>query len=76
MLPSASDKAEFFVKNFSKKSTLDDSDISLLAFPSRTNLKLHNFSVTPEMIKKVIKCIKCTKYKMYSDAMYSETKTI
>ena len=54
MLPSASDKAEFFVKNFSKKSTLDDSDISLLVFPSRTNLKLHNFSVTPEMVKKVI----------------------
>ena len=36
------------------KSTLDDSGISLLAFPSRTNLKLHNLSLTPKMVKKVI----------------------
>ena len=28
--------------------------ISLPAFPSRTNLKLHNISVTLEMVKKVI----------------------
>ena len=28
--------------------------ISLPAFPSRTNLKLHNISVTPKMVKKVI----------------------
>ena len=35
-------------------SNLDDSGIPLPVFPSRTNLKLHNVSATPEMIKKVI----------------------
>ena len=30
------------------------SGISLPVFPSRTNLKLHNISVTPMMVKKVI----------------------
>ena len=35
-------------------SDFDDSGISLPVFPSRTNLKLHNISVTPEMVKKVI----------------------
>ena len=35
-------------------SNLDDSGISLPVFPSRTNLKLHNISVTPKMVKKVI----------------------
>ena len=35
-------------------SILDDSGISLLVFPSRTNLKWHNISVTPKMVKKVI----------------------
>ena len=54
MLPSASDKANFFPKNFCKNSNLDDSGISLHVFPSRTNLKLHNISVTPKMVKKVI----------------------
>ena len=35
--------------------TLHDSElIPLPAFPSRTHLKLHNTSVTPKMIKKVI----------------------
>ena len=37
-------------KNFN----LDDSGISLPVFTSRTNLKLHNISVTPKMVKKVI----------------------
>ena len=41
-------------QNVSKKSDLDDSGISLLIFPSRTNLRLHNFSVTPKMFKKII----------------------
>ena len=41
-------------KNFSKNSNLDDSGISLPVFPSRTNLKLHNISVTAKMVKKVI----------------------
>ena len=30
------------------------SGMSLPVFPSRTNLKLHNISVTPKMVKKVI----------------------
>ena len=54
MLSSASDKAKLFAENFSKNSNLDDSGITLPAFPSRTNLKLHNISVTPKMVKKVI----------------------
>ena len=33
-------------------SNLDDSGISLPVFPSRTNLKLHNTSVTPKMVRK------------------------
>ena len=54
VLPSASDKAKLFTKNFSKNSNLDDSGTSLPVFPSRTNLKLHNISITPKMVKKVI----------------------
>ena len=42
------------LKNFSKNSNLDDSGISLLVFPSRTNRKLHNISITPKIVKKVI----------------------
>ena len=52
VLSSASDKAKLFAENFSKNSNLDDSGISLPTFPSRTNLKLHNISVTVEMVKK------------------------
>ena len=37
-----------------KNSYLDDSGISLPVFPSRTNLKLHNISVTPKVVKKAI----------------------
>ena len=54
VLSSASDKAKLFPKIFFKNSNLDDSDISLPVFPSRTNLKLHNISATPKMFKKVI----------------------
>ena len=54
VLSSASDQAKLFNENFSKNSNLDDSGISLPIFPSRTNLKLHNISVTPKMVKKVI----------------------
>ena len=54
VLSSASDKAKLFAKNFSKNSNLDDSGISLPVFPSRTNLKLHNISVTPKIVKKII----------------------
>ena len=54
MLSSASDKAKLFAKNFFKNSNLDDSDISLHVFPSRTNLKMHNISLTTKMVNKVI----------------------
>ena len=50
VLSSASDKAKLFAENFSKDSNFDDSGVSLPVFPSRTNLKLHNISVTPEMV--------------------------
>ena len=51
---SASGKANFFAQSFSKNSDLDDSDISLAFFPSRTNPKLHNISVTTKMVEKVV----------------------
>ena len=54
VLSSASDKAKLFAKIFSMNSNLDDSGISLPVFPSRTNLKLHNISVTHKMVKNVI----------------------
>ena len=47
MLFYASDKAKQFPKNFCQNLNLD-------AFPSRTNLKLHNIYVTPKLVKKVI----------------------
>ena len=59
VLPSASEKAKSFAENFSTNLNLDDSGIDsgtfLPVFPSQTNLKLHNTSVTPKMIKEVIK---------------------
>ena len=55
VLSSASENAKLFAKNFSQNcQNLDDSGISLPIFPSRINLKLHNISVTPKMVKKVI----------------------
>ena len=54
VLSSASDKAKLFAENFSWNSNLDDSGISLSVFPSRTNLKLHNISVTPKVVRKVV----------------------
>ena len=54
MLSSASDNAKLFAENFSKNSNVDDSDISLPVFSSRTNLKLHNIYVTWKMVEKVI----------------------
>ena len=54
MLSSASDKAKLFAENFYLNSNLDDSGLSLPVFPSRTNLKLHNISVTPKMVRKVV----------------------
>ena len=54
MLSSASDKAKLFAEIFSLNSNLDDSGVSLPVFPSRTNLKLHNISVTPKIVRKVV----------------------
>ena len=48
VLPSAS------AENFSKNSNIDDSGIFLSVFASRTNLTLHNTSVTPKIVKKII----------------------
>ena len=54
MLSFASDKPKLFAEKFSKNSNLDDLGISLPVFLSRTNLKLHNISVTLKMVQKVI----------------------
>ena len=54
MLSSASDKAKLFAENVPKNSNPDDSGISLPVFPSKTNLKEHNISVTLKMAKNVI----------------------
>ena len=53
MLSSTSDKVKLFAKDFFKSTNLVDS-ISVSVFPSRTNLKLHNISVSPKMVKKII----------------------
>ena len=45
-------KQNYLLKTF--PGNLDDSGISLPVFPSRTNLKLRNISITPKMVKKVI----------------------
>ena len=52
----SSDKAKF-----SKNSNPGDSGISLHVFPSRTNLKLHNISITQKMVRKVISNIDSSK---------------
>ena len=44
VLSSAPDKAKLFLKNLPKNSNIEDSGISLPAFPSGTNLKMHNIS--------------------------------
>ena len=54
VLSSASDKAKLFAENYSIDSKLDDSGIFLPVFPSRTNLKLRNISVTFKMVRKVV----------------------
>ena len=61
VLSSGSDKAKLFTENFSRNSNLDDSGISLPVFPSRTNLKVYNISVTPKMVKNVIKNLDLSK---------------
>ena len=54
MLSFVSNKAKLCAENLSNNSNLDDSGIFLPVFPSRTNLKLHNISVTPKMVRKVV----------------------
>ena len=54
VLSSASDKAKLFAEKFSLNYNLDDLGVSLPVFPSKTNLKLHNISVTPKMVRKVV----------------------
>ena len=55
----AFDKEKIFTKTFTQKSNLNDSGILLLAFPSGTNLKLHNIHATPKVVKKVITNLIC-----------------
>ena len=47
-------KKNYLLKTFPRTQILMTLVISLPVFPSRTNLKLHNFSITPKMVKKVI----------------------
>ena len=61
MLSSASDKAKLSAENLSMNSNLDDSGITLPVFPSRTNLKLHNISVTPKIVRKVVMSLDLSK---------------
>ena len=49
------------LRKTSKNYNLDDSGISLPVFPSRTNLKLHNISVTPKMVRKVVMTLDLSK---------------
>ena len=50
-MPVLSNGPEVFAENFSKNSSIEDSGISLNAFPSRTYRKLHIY-VTPMLVKK------------------------
>ena len=54
MLPSVPNKSKLFAEDFSNNFNLNDSGISVPVLPSRTNLKLHNVSVTTKMVKNVI----------------------
>ena len=61
MLSPTSDKAKLFAKMVSKNSYLNDTGISLPFLPSRTNLKLHNTSITPKMVQEIIANIDSSK---------------
>ena len=54
VLSSGPDKAKIVLNFFAKNSNLNESGISLLTFPSRTNLKLHNIHVTPKFVMKIL----------------------
>ena len=62
VLSSVSDTEKLFAKNCPQNTNLDDTDISLPVFPSRTNLKLHNISITSKTIKKVITNLICQRH--------------
>ena len=53
MISSASDKAKLIVEILHLNYNLNDTCISLLVFPSRTNLKLDNIPLTPTLVKNV-----------------------
>ena len=67
MFSSASHKAQrrcvlqFIKQNCFLKTNLEDSGIPLPAFPSRTNLKLHNISVTVKMVTIIIMSLDLSK---------------
>ena len=61
LLLSTSNKAKLSEKNFSKNSYLDDSDVSLPAFLSGTDMKLHNIHITSKLVKEVILNLDSTK---------------
>ena len=54
VLSSLCDKIKLFAENYSQNSNLDDSGISLPVLSFRSNLKQHNLTVTPILVKKVI----------------------
>ena len=56
---SVSDKAKLFADNFSKNSNLDYSGISLPVFPAGSNLKLHNISISPKIISRLLEGFRC-----------------
>ena len=52
---STPNEAKLLPKNFAKNCNVIDLGISLPAFYFKTNMKLHNISVAPKMVKNVIK---------------------
>ena len=51
LLSSVSDIEKIFVKIFPENFNLDDSGISLSTFSARSYLKLHNITVSPNIVK-------------------------
>ena len=60
-IPPLFNSPELFRKNFSKNSNLEKSGISSPVFFSRTNMKLHNFSITSKMVKSVTRYLDLSK---------------
>ena len=48
------DEPKLFAEIFSRNSDIDKSGILLPVLLSRTNLKLHNISITPKIVENVI----------------------